>query len=93
MVGCIVAIPGAAWAHKFQMVGAMSALVWMECGALAMNRWRCPLTNVAEHFAAGDRPNFDIYLPEWLAQHNKTIFGTLFILSEAIALILWIGRR
>jgi hypothetical protein len=26
--------------------------------------------------------NFDIYLPLWLARHNKTIFGALFVAAE-----------
>ena len=35
--------------------------------------------------------NFDIYLPEWLARHNKTIFGLLFALGLAYALARWTG--
>ena len=33
---------------------------------------------------------FDIYLPLWLARHNKTIFGTLFAVGELFVLERWI---
>jgi len=36
--------------------------------------------------------NFDIYLPLWLARHNKRIFGTLFVLSELFVAVRWIFR-
>jgi hypothetical protein len=35
-------------------------------------------------------PNFDIYLPNWLARHNKTIFGAIFILGGLFALAQWL---
>jgi len=33
---------------------------------------------------------FDIYLPLWLARHNKTIFGSLFLAGELIVLGCWL---
>jgi hypothetical protein len=30
--------------------------------------------------------NFDLYLPIWLARHNKTIFGSLFLAGEMLVL-------
>ena len=36
--------------------------------------------------------NFDIYLPNWLASHNKAIFGTLFVVNELIVLWCWLKR-
>ena len=36
--------------------------------------------------------NFDIYLPKWLGSHNKTIFGTLFVINELIVLWCWLKR-
>jgi hypothetical protein len=32
-----------------------------------------------------------IYLPQWLARHNKTLFGSLFVLNELIVLWQWLG--
>jgi hypothetical protein len=31
--------------------------------------------------------NFDIYLPEWLAKHNKSIFGALYVTVIVFALV------
>jgi hypothetical protein len=33
--------------------------------------------------------NFDIYLPLWLARHNKTIFGALFVAGGLFVLTVW----
>jgi hypothetical protein len=33
--------------------------------------------------------NFDIFLPEWLAKHNKLIFGSLFAIDELLLLWQW----
>jgi hypothetical protein len=33
--------------------------------------------------------SFDIYLPPWLARHNKVIFGTLYFAGIAFALAHW----
>ena len=57
----------------------MIAAVAVEVVILALNRMRCPLTNVAERYTDDRRDNFDIYLPLWLARYNKQIFGTLFV--------------
>jgi hypothetical protein len=54
-------------------------LVAMEMAVLALNKMKCPLTNMAERHTENRQPNFDIYLPLWLAQHNKAIYGTLFL--------------
>jgi hypothetical protein len=39
---------------------------------------------------AQDAPNADIYLPAWLAKHNKTLFGTLFVVNELVVLWRWL---
>ena len=40
----------------------------------------------------GDRrDNFDIYLPEWLARHNKSIFGTLYVAGLVVLAWAWSG--
>ena len=64
----------------------------LETLVLALNRWTCPLTPVAARYTADRAPNFDIFLPRWLARWNKEIFGPLFALG-ALALLLrwWLG--
>lgn len=61
--------------------------VLLETAVLLIFRWRCPLTLVARRYSASEKDNFDIYLPEWLARHNKTIFGTLFV--AGLLLVAW----
>jgi hypothetical protein len=51
------------------------------------------LRNVAEGPTTDKMPTFDIYLPVRLAQHNKAIFGTLFVLSETMATTFWLRSR
>ncbi len=53
-------------------------LVALETGVLLVNRWSCPFSDVAARYTEEQPDNFDIYLPQWLAKHNKTIFGILF---------------
>lgn len=44
---CIVAVPIAGALGQFQWAAILSGLVWIECAVLAVNRCRCPLTDVA----------------------------------------------
>ena len=81
-------LPIAALVHWFDVAAILTAIILGECGILALNNGHCPLTDVAAHFTDTRGDNFDIYLPNWLAKHNKLIFGTLFIVNETI--VLWI---
>ena len=51
---------------------------------------RCPLTGWAGRHTDERRVNFDIYLPLWLARHNQSIFGALYVASAAFALLRWL---
>ena len=64
-------------------------LVLVECGVLAANRGRCPLTGLAARHTEQRSANFDIYLPLWLARYNKTIFGALFVAGTWFVLARW----
>jgi len=88
--GCIFAIPMLAWIGEFQLVVIAAALVIGETTVLALNGWRCPLTGVAARYTDDRRDNFDIYLPVWLARHNKVIFGWLFVAALVFALMRWL---
>jgi len=89
-VCCIVAVPVAAGQHRFQLAGVTAALVLLECLVLGLNRCRCPLSDVAARFTPDTKDNFDIYLPNWLARHNKTVFGMLFLGGGLFALAQWL---
>jgi len=45
---------------------------------------------VAARYTAERRANFDIYLPEWLARHNKVIFGTIYLVGVVAACAHWV---
>lgn len=89
-VACIVAVPVAAHLGRFDIAGWAAAAVMAEVLVLLLNRWRCPLTDVAARYTDDRRDNFDIYLPLWLARNNKTIFGGLFVIGGVYALLAWI---
>jgi hypothetical protein len=89
-VACILGIPVAATVGQFGWAAALTGAVLIECAILAFNHGRCPLTDIAQRYTGERRDNFDIYLPLWLARHNKKIFGTLFLVSELFVLILWL---
>ena len=91
--GAIVAIPVFVWTEQFAVVAWLVALVFGEVAVLALNRMRCPLTDLAARYTEDRQDNFDIYLPLWLARWNKWIFGTLFVLALLFALARWLTRE
>lgn len=56
-------------------------IVILEGIILILFKWRCPLTVLAYRYTDDRRPAVDIFLPEWLAEHNKTIYSILFALG------------
>ena len=69
-------------------------LVWICIGAIIIEtlvlficKWRCPLTLLAGKYTDKKHIGFDIYIPNWLARHNKTIFASLFMLG--VVLVIW----
>lgn len=88
--GCIVSIPVAAHLGHFKLAAALIGAVLFEIFVLLINRWSCPLTAIAARYTDNRRDNFDIYLPLWLARHNKLIFGTLFISGLAYTAVKWL---
>ena len=62
-------------------------LVVAEGLVLLAFRSFCPLTIMARRYSDSERANFDIFLPNWLAKHNKLIFTILF--AVGVLLVLW----
>lgn len=79
--GCILLIPLAALLHQHTLALGLIAFVMLEVVVLVLNRMRCPLTDIAARYTQERQPNFDIYLPEWLARYNKLIFGSIYLLG------------
>lgn len=87
--GSILAIPVLAWFDEWALTWGLILLVLAECLVLACNHMKCPLTAIAGRYTDDRKDNFDIYLPLWLARHNKTIFGLLFAAGLIFALFRW----
>ena len=87
--GCIFLIPVAAAARRLDAAALLIAVVLVEVLVLLANGWACPLTRVAERYTSDRRDNFDIYLPNWLARHNKLIFGILYVAGIVVTAYQW----
>ena len=90
--GCIVALLVFAWQGRVRPALWLIGIVMVEVGILAFNNWACPLTPLAARYTDDRRPNFDIYLPQWVARYNKEIFGSLFVVGIVLTLIRWLNR-
>lgn len=93
MVTAILYILYAGIVNKFNLWLYISiGLILLETITLAINKWSCPLTPIARKYTKDRKDNFDIYLPEWLTRHNKTIFTILFLMGLTLVIINWIRR-
>ena len=90
---CILALPVLAVFRRFRWAAILTAAVLMECAVLALNHGRCPLTDLAARYTMTRTSNFDIYLPGWLAEYNKLICGTLFVMGEVIVAACWRSEK
>jgi hypothetical protein len=90
--GAIAAIPALAWAGRLRESAVVIGVVALEVAVLVANGMRCPLTAVAARYTSDRRDNFDIYLPEWLARHNKVVFGSLYAGGIVLTLAVWWSR-
>jgi hypothetical protein len=91
-VACIVAVPVLARRGAFAAAALCAVVVLAEVLVLALNRWSCPLTPLAGRYTEDRRPNFDIFLPEWLARHNKTVFGWLYAAGLVYLIASWVSQ-
>lgn len=76
------------------LVGRLNLLTWIsialalgECVVIVINKWQCPLTPIAAQHTVNRAPNFDIYLPVWLAKYNKEIFGTILVVGIVLLIV------
>ena len=92
LVAIILAIPVLAWQNRFTAAAILAGVMLGEVLILVVNRWRCPLTDLAARYTDDRRANFDIYLPLWLAANNKRIFGSIFAGGLVFALVVRLAR-
>jgi hypothetical protein len=87
MAGAILALPWLALQQAWDWAIAIVVLIVFEGIVLVANGWRCPLTDIAARYTDERQHNFDIFLPLWLAEWNKVIFGTLFLAGVVLLCI------
>jgi len=90
---CIVVLPILGYLRRFRAAAWLTAVVFAECAILALNQFRCPLTDLASRYTSDRTANFDIFLPLWLARHNQPIFGTLFFAGVLFVLGCYFSAR
>jgi hypothetical protein len=68
------------------IAGKIDKWVWIGLGlflleaiVLLIFKMKCPLTIIARRYSGSDKDNFDIYLPNWVAKHNKTIYSIILV--------------
>ena len=89
--GCIITIPILGFIRHYNQAAVLVGVVLIEVLILVANRLRCPLTGLAARYTSDRSYNFDIYLPVWVARHNKLIFGLLFLGGALFTLARWVG--
>jgi len=62
-------------------------LVFIEGAVLLICKGKCPFTILGYKYADNPQVGFDIFLPAWLAKHNKVIFSVVFFIG--LGLVLW----
>jgi NhaP-type Na+/H+ or K+/H+ antiporter len=69
-------------------------LIVMEGLILLVFKAVCPVTLIARKYSDSQAHNFDIFLPEWLAKHNKTIYTSIVALSVIVLIyqLIWNSR-
>jgi hypothetical protein len=87
--GAILAVPVCVAAGSVKIAWGLIGFVFLEVVVLLANRMRCPLTVVAGRYTPDRQDNFDIYLPLWLARHNKEVFGGLYV--AGIVYSIWVS--
>ena len=69
------------------IAGKIDKWIWIGLGVflfeaviLLIFKMKCPLTIIARRYSHSDKDNFDIYIPNWLAKHNKMIYFSILVI-------------
>ncbi|HYQ56205.1 MAG TPA: hypothetical protein VEP89_02580 [Draconibacterium sp.] len=71
--------------NRYTWIGI--GLIFGEGLVLLLFKMYCPLTVLARRYSASEKDNFDIFLPNWLARHNKLLFTTIFAAGLLIVIL------
>ena len=76
------------------ITGIINVMTWIAIGmvlieglVLVLFKMFCPLTLIARKYSDSMQENFDIYLPQWLARHNKLIFTSIYVFGVLLVLL------
>jgi hypothetical protein len=58
-------------------------LIGLETLTLMLFKTICPVTLIARKYSNSKKDNFDIFLPNWLARHNKLIYSVIVFIGIA----------
>jgi hypothetical protein len=84
MVACLLYILYCAITRRYDWTLLLALIaIFLEGLALLLNRWRCPLTTLAEKYGAANGAVTDIFLPDWLTRHTFKI-TTIVVIIEII---------
>ncbi len=61
--------------------------IGLESLTLLAFRLYCPLAVWARKYSDSTRDNFDIYLPNWLARHNKLIYTSIMVVIAILTIV------
>lgn len=56
------------------------SFILLEGIVLILFKMTCPLTLIASKYSDSSKDNFDIFLPNWLAKHNKFIYSLIVVI-------------
>jgi hypothetical protein len=80
------------------ITGNITTFTWIGIGlvigeglVLLLFKLFCPLTLIARKYSDSQMDNFDIFLPNWLARHNKLIFTSIFLVGVVLVLCRALG--
>lgn len=66
------------------VAGKLDRWLWIGYSLFALEgiillvfRFFCPLTLIARKYSDSTKENFDIFIPNWLAKHNKLIYTSI----------------
>lgn len=57
------------------------AITSIESAVMVANRLTCPMSRLAAKHTDSRAPNFDIYLPHWVAKYNKRILTPIMVMG------------
>jgi len=78
MVICLFYVLYGAFTRTYNVILLIAlAAIFLEGLVLLLNRWQCPLTNLAKRYGDETGTITDIFLPAWLSPHTFKIFGAL----------------